>query len=77
MIKVHVLNGIRQSCLNKIEMSDVQEISNQELEEGEALSDEEEVMVRDEIPSAGVQDSDDDEGEDLMKASKSKKRFVS
>ena len=58
-------------------MSDVQEISNQELEEGEALSDEEEVMVRDEIPSAGVQDSDDDEGEDLMKASKSKKRFVS
>ena len=63
--------------MNKIEMSDVQEISNQELEEGEALSDEEEVMVRDEIPSAGVQDSDDDEGEDLMKASKSKKRFVS
>ena len=50
-------------------------MSDKEIEEGEALSDEEMVSVRDEIPSTGLQDSDE-EGEDLMKPSK-KKRFVS
>jgi hypothetical protein len=57
-------------------------MSDKEIEEGEALSDEEMDLTRDEmdltrdeIPSAGVQDSDE-EGEDLMKPSK-KKRFVS
>ena len=50
-------------------------MSDKEIEEGEALSDEEMDLTRDEIPFAGVQDSDE-EGEDLMKPSK-KKRFVS